>query len=322
MIGPANYQTRIIVLGASGFIGRWVARYLSALGADLYLVVRHKPSAEKIFTRYNIRGTVIQLDLTRLDQLPGLFQKIKPSITFNLAGYGVDRAERDHKLAYQLNANLVKAVCQAVNRHGDQHWPGRHIVHVGSALEYGEIAGNLAEDSTPFPTTLYGKSKLAGTRALVDCSQMNNVNGITARLFTVYGPGEHRGRLLPALFETAKIGLPLELTAGSQKRDFTYVEDIVDGLLRLGLTYGKPGEIVNLVTGHLTSVRDFVTSAAAVLQIPADNLKFGAIPTRVEEMAHDPVSNIRLQQLTGWLPTVSITSGVRRTADFFDSSNQ
>ena len=319
MIDFGRYQTRVVVLGASGFIGRWVARSLTALGAELFLVVRHQPSAEKIFARYDIRGTTVQLDLTRLDQLLPLFRDVQPAITFNLAGYGVDRAERDPRLAYLLNSDLVKALCQAINRHSDRQWAGRQLVHVGSALEYGEISGNLAEDSVPFPTTLYGKSKLAGTRALTDCCQRNNVNGLTARLFTVYGPGEHPGRLLPALLETAKSGQPLELTAGLQQRDFNYVEDVVEGLLRLGLTRGRPGEVVNLATGRLSSVRDFVTSAATALQIPAANLKFGAIPTRREEMAHDPVSNTRLQQLTGWLPPTGPGDGIRRTRNFFNS---
>ena len=81
------------------------------------------------------------------------------------------------------------------------------------------------------------------------------MRAVTARLFTVYGPGEHCGRLLPSLIEAARAEKPLELTAGTQLRDLTYVEDVAEGLLRLGLAQAEPGSVVNLATGHLTMVR-------------------------------------------------------------------
>jgi dTDP-glucose 4,6-dehydratase len=142
---------------------------------------------------------------------------------------------------------------------------------------------------------------------------------LTARLFTVYGPGEHSGRLLPSLLETAMSGNPLKLTAGSQQRDFTYVEDVAEGLLRLGLCQAKPGEIVNLATGKLTSVRHFAETAARILQIPSQALNFGQLPTRTEEMAHSEVSVERMRHLIGWVPTTEIAKGIRKTLEFENS---
>jgi nucleoside-diphosphate-sugar epimerase len=310
----ASYSSvRVVVLGASGFIGRWVARSLCGRDADVCLVVHHRAAAEPIFSRYSIRGDILELDLRESRTVQDLYRKIKPSITFNLAGYGVDRTERDEKTAYQINAHLVKVLCQIVTETRDAEWMGQDLVHVGSALEYGEIGGNLSEDSTPNPTSLYGKSKLAGTRYLTSCCQAQGIRGLTARLFTVYGPGEHQGRLLPSLLETAKSGQPLRLTAGTQKRDFTYIEDVAEGLLRLGLSTTQPGEAVNMATGQLTSVRSFTETAARILGIPDDRLEFGSLPTRAEEMDHAPVSVERLQRITGWVPSTSIAEGIRNT---------
>jgi nucleoside-diphosphate-sugar epimerase len=142
------------------------------------------------------------------------------------------------------------------------------------------------------------------------------MKGLTARLFTVYGPGEHEGRLLPSLLETAKTGKPLRLTAGQQRRDFTYVEDAADGLLRLGLSASEPGEVVNLATGTLNSVRAFAGIAADELEIPPDKLQFGAIPVRGEEMKHSEVSVKRLLLLTSWIPPTTITQGIQKTVSF------
>jgi nucleoside-diphosphate-sugar epimerase len=193
---------------------------------------------------------------------------------------------------------------------------GQDLVHVGSALEYGTVNGNLDEATEPSPTTLYGISKLAGTRSLAQYSRGTGLKGLTARLFTVYGPGEHDGRLLPSLLATAKNGGSLQLTPGQQKRDFTYVEEATEGLLRLGLTPAGDDKIVNIATGKLKSVRSFVDTAATVLSIPAEKLNFGAIPQRAEEMNHSDVTVERLRKLVSWIPTLSISDGILRTAEF------
>lgn len=309
-------DARVLVLGASGFIGRWASRALCRQGAKLYLVVRDRASAAQVFSRYGISGEVIAVDLEQIDMAAGIIGKIAPDVTFNLAGYGVDRSERDEKTAYLINAHLVKVICEILAKTRNPNWAGQDIVHAGSALEYGEIAGNLSEDSVVNPTTLYGKSKLQGTNLMSQCCREYQVKGITARLFTVYGPGEHPGRLLPSLLETARKGASLPLTSGTQKRDFTYVEDVAEGLLRLSVAQAKPGQVVNLATGRLTSVRSFSETAARILRISASKLQFGTIPTRVEEMQHDEVNIDRLRQLTAWAPHTSIAEGIHLAKDF------
>jgi nucleoside-diphosphate-sugar epimerase len=139
---------------------------------------------------------------------------------------------------------------------------------------------------------------------------------VTARLFTVFGPGEHPGRLLPSLITAAAAGMPVALSAGAQQRDFTYVEDVADGLLRLGATPDLTGTVVNLATGRLTSVREFAERAARVLEVPAERLQFGALPGHDGEMPHASVHVDLLRQLTGWVPGTSIEAGVSRTRAF------
>jgi nucleoside-diphosphate-sugar epimerase len=312
-----NYQSsytgvKIIVLGAGGFLGRWVARLLSASGAQLCLVVRDAASAEAIFAQYAIEGEVHVQDLRDAAQLQQLYQRYRPTITFNLAGYGVDQSERDEALAYQINAELITTLCQAIAAVQDPQWGGQALVHVGSGLEYGPIGGNLAESSVARPNSLYGQSKLAGTLALTQCCQQQGIKGLTARVFTVYGPGEPTTRLLPSLQKTLQTGEPVAMTTGLHQRDFSYVEDVAEGLLRLGLATALPGEIVNFATGRLVTIREFALTAAQVLGIPHEKLAFGALPTRPEEMAHDPVTLQRLQALIGWTPPTTIATGVQK----------
>lgn len=301
---------RALVLGASGFIGRWVAHALERQGAEVYPVVRSRSNAVALFAEYGISGEPVEADLTDDDSVRLVFEKVKPSVVFNLAGYGVDRSERDEALSSRINTRLVGVICESMQAQGIA-WPGQQMIHTGSALEYGVASGNLAEDSEPLPTTVYGESKLAGTVLLQEFSRRNGFRAVTARLFTVYGLGEHDGRLVPTLLAAARTGKPIELTAGTQKRDFTYVEDVVEGLLRLGLSNAAPGEIVNLATGHLESVRTFSDTAAQILGIPADLLQWGKLPSRGDDMAHLPVTIEKLRKVTGWVPQMGIEAGIQ-----------
>ncbi len=303
----------VLVLGASGFIGRWVARRLSATGARVTCAVRDVAAMQTVCSDYDIRAEIRPIDLRDSVALHDLVAELRPSVTFNLAGYGVDRSERDDALAWRINADLVGELGELTERYVGSDWRGQCLVHTGSALEYGTIGGHLPENAEPHPETLYGQTKLAGTRTLLAGPFRRTV---TARLFTVFGAGEHAGRLLPTLLAASRHGQPVPLSAGVQRRDFTYVEDVAEGLLRLGLLEAVPGGVVNVATGKLYSVREFAELAARVLHIPADRLEFGALPQLADEMPHETVSVERLRESIAWVPETSIADGVLRTAQF------
>lgn len=307
---------RALVLGGTGFVGRWVVRTLEAYGARVFMTARDVEAAESVASKYSIAAEIHRLDVSREGEVRELIRRTCPTILFNLVGYGIDRSERDEFEAYRINAFLLSTLCRSMAEVEDSKWSGQQIVHTGSALEYGIIGGDLNEGSVPDPTTQYGRSKLAGTYQLAHACEVQSLKGVTARLFTVYGAGEHPGRLLPTLIDSVDCTTPISLTEGKQERDFTYVEDVAEGLLRLGASRAEPGEVVNLATGKLESVHQFVLEAARVLTIDCDRLHFGALPSRSDDMYHEEVCVNRLRGLTGWLPSTSVREGVGRTRDF------
>ena len=310
----AYQQTRVLLLGGSGFIGRWVARALTQAGADLVIVVRSRSASSPVLERWRVNATLIETDLDREDSLTDVVAQVRPSIAFNLAGYGVDPAERDEATAYALNAQVVERLARRLAETADPSWRGLHLVHAGSALEYGAVSGVIGEDTRPNPTTLYGRSKLRGTELLADVCRRTGLRAVTARLFMVYGPGEHESRLLPLLIREAGGVGDVLLTSGEQRRDFTYVEDAAEGLLRLGVAGQPDGAVVNLATGRLTRVRDVIEGAAAVLGIGSQRLRFGSLPTRQDEMTGvTGVSISRLRGLTQWSPVTTVEAGLNRT---------
>jgi nucleoside-diphosphate-sugar epimerase len=307
---------RALVLGASGFIGRWVARRLVAARSHVTCAVREPAAFAEVARQWSVVGPVVAFDALSNRDARDLVLAAQPDVVFNLIGYGVDRTETNADVMHSINCDLVRRIVAAIADAGSTRWQGRRLVHIGSALEYGEVTGIVREDVTPMPHTDYGRTKLAGTLGLQEAARDRELSAVTARAFTVFGPGEHRGRLLPTIREAAAAGKTVRLSAGTQRRDFAYVEDVADGLLRIGASSGAPGEVVNLATGRLTSVREFAESAAAVYGLTADRLVFGAEPIRSDEMEIAGVDIDRLRTLTGWTPPGDLPPLLRRASSF------
>jgi nucleoside-diphosphate-sugar epimerase len=305
----------VLVFGATGFIGAWLTYRLLQIGSPLTVAARSANAAASLRAWSGGDMPFVTCDVCNDQSVRETLSRVRPHITFNLAGYGVDRNERDEAQAQRVNGRFVGVLCEAVAESRDPGWSGAALVHAGTQLEYGPVSGELSEQRLPRPTTLYGRSKLDGTERLQQCAEAHGLPAFTARLFNVYGPGERSGRLLPLLMDAATRGQPLPLTEGEQKADFVYVEDVAEGLLRIGLARGHPGEIVNLATGKLTSVRAFAERAAWLLGLPQHLLHFGALPQRAETLRYNAVSTARLRRLTGWTPPAEIDDGIRRTIE-------
>lgn len=302
---------RIMLVGAAGFIGRFVADALLRSGAALHAVLR---PGEPAAVRDQVpEERIHELDLCVPGGIHGLLDRVRPAVLFNLAGYGVGIDERDEHQARALNVEAVRAMAAALLALDLPAWVGPRLVHVGSAAEYGDVGGDLREQCPAHPVELYGRTKLAGTQALVDLATQHPGFAIVARLFTVYGPGERPGRLLPSLIEAARMQTEVDLSEGTQRRDFTYVEDVAEGLMRLGISTPPEPPIVNVATGRLSSVRSFVEQAARVLGIPDSALRFGVRAGGRFDLEHDPINLERLDRLLGWRPPTDIVEGVGRT---------
>lgn len=312
---PSAYRgTRVAVFGATGFIGRWVARRLTLEGADIVCFVRSPTRASEVFAQYGITASTVPFSLADPGAASELLRQESPEVTINLIAYGVNPADADPDRAFEVNAAFPDWLAGQV-ADLDRSWRGNALVHVGTQYEYGSTAA-LHEDTEPKPETAYGTTKLAGTQAVMRVSAETGLAAVTARVFNVIGPGEAPHRLLPLLARTAQSGEAIELTSGLQRRDFCLVHDVAEALLRLGCAAPLGGDPVNVGSGRTITVRELVVAAAHQLQIDPELLRFGARPDRAQEVLNPRVSVERLRHLTGWLPQTSLAEAITRTFDF------
>lgn len=320
--GLETYRdARVLVLGASGFIGRWVMRGLQEAGARAVAGARNPEACRAVLRSVGVDSVALPFDALEEGQVRTVLDEVQPDAVVNLVAYGVQPGDTDEALAERINADFPAVLASAVAARTPEA-PGavaNRLIHVGSQYEYGPRT-EMAEEDPCTPTTLYGRTKLEGTERVQEVCADTGLTALTVRLFNVFGPGEGEHRLLPSLMRAAHTGEPIQLTSGRQIRDFTYVEDVAEGLLRLGAAFPLDGDVVNLASGRPIALRELVSTVAHELRIPSQNLEFGARPDRAAEAAIVAASIERLRHLTGWTPPTQVATAIRRTVAFAQQS--
>lgn len=263
-------RRRVLLTGASGFLGHQVARQGLAVGVDLHALGR-SPGPGGV--------TFHQADLTEAGQIARVIQEIVPEAIIHCAAPGVAYGSMTYPemLAVAEGGNrALYGACATLTR------PPR-IVHVGSCFEYAPSSEPVDEDwpLEPVPKT-YGAAKVAASR--VAQAFADRLPIVLLRPFHVYGAGEAVQRLGPFLIGEARAGRTVPLTACEQCRDFLHVDDCAamlwDGLARMP---GSPGLTCrNLGSGHAIALREVVlalTEELASNGIAAD-CQIGALPYR------------------------------------------
>jgi dTDP-glucose 4,6-dehydratase len=317
MAMPSAESRRTLVLGASGSIGRWVVHELVRRGVEVHAQVRD-PRLLPPRLAAACAG-VVRCDLVPRASAAELVLRLEPELVLNLVGYGVAKDERDERLVLRLGSEVVGEIMTALETlHASS--PRVRLVQVGSALEYGPRPESLDERVACRPHTAYGRAKLEGTELALE-ARKRGLAALVARPFTVYGPHERPGRLVPTLLLARASQGRVALSSGEQRRDWIYVEDAARALVELAaldaqaLLAGRPpfdAPALNLASGVLTSVRDFALHCAQALAIAPGRLGFGDLPAPAEELHHPPVPVERLRAALGWTPPADHAENLRR----------
>ena len=280
---------KVLLTGATGFIGSHVARALLRAGHEVHAVIRGTSDRRRIS---DIERD-LRIHVGEMDQVP-----VEPDALVHLAWYAVP----GRYLAAPENRDCLAASLRLLQRIG-----GR-AVFAGTCFEFDTTLGRLREDSPTKPTTLYAECKDALRRQVVE-----RANAAWIRFFYQYGPWEDERRLVPSIIQALLRGEPADLSHGEQRRDFLHVEDVaaaVHAVVESDLTGA-----INIGSGEAPSVKEIALTIASFADRP-DLLRFGAIPANAAEPPLIVADNAKLRS-TAWARRYSLEEGLRQTFDWW-----
>jgi UDP-glucuronate 4-epimerase len=264
----------------------------------------------------------LKVDFADAEAFAGLHENFKPDYVVHLGAQTGVRYSLEHPEAY-VHSNLdgFASVLEAARR-----VPPKHLVFASSSSVYGADARVpfREEDDGGHPLSFYAATKKAGEAMAYSYAHTHGLNLTGLRFFTVYGPWG-RPDMTPMLFARAICdGTPLRLfNNGLYLRDFTYVDDIVDGVLKVllhpfagesGEKAAPPYRVFNLGHQQPVEMRRFVEMLEGLLGRRA-NIEL--LPPLATEMAATCADLSRIHAAVGYAPKVSLEEGLRRFVDWF-----
>ena len=299
---------RVLVTGASGFVGAAVVRRAVALGLRVTALVG--PSSDLARIAPLARDLeIVRVDITDFPLLTAAVSAARPDLCIHLAAAGGVVREDPLEVMMAANAMAPAHLARALAASGAQR-----LVTAGSSSEYGTVDGPMDESLACDPEEYYGVSKLAGGLLARNVGRETGLETAHLRLFSVYGPGEDPRRLVGSVMRSLVSGRPIDLTPGDQVRDFVYVDDVAEALLTAALAPALDGVTVNVGTGIQTTVRELclrVEEATGTEGL----LRFGALPYRAGERFSWRAATAHAERTLGWRARTSLADGLRLTAD-------
>jgi nucleoside-diphosphate-sugar epimerase len=301
---------RVLITGATGFIGSHLAERLLAEEAEVTLAVEPGVSKANIASILD-KVRVHEVDLRDDQAVRQLVRECQPRKVYHLAAVGVTEPGVDPRSAVQVNVigtlNLLEALRE---RNCDC------FVNTGTCYEYGHNTPPMHEDQMVDPINAYAASKSA---AWLFCNMYHRTRSfpaVTVRPFTIYGPRQSPRALIPQTILSALRGEDFEMTGGKQTRDFTYVEDVVEGYLRASLSEEAIGQTINLGAGEEHAIKDVVLKVLELMGKPVKPL-IGALPYRPREIWRLYADSSKARELLGWQPQISLEEGLRKTIAWY-----
>jgi nucleoside-diphosphate-sugar epimerase len=300
--------TRVAVTGAGGFLGSNLVVGLAARGAGVGALVR--PGRD---VRLDTDGvTVVQADVTDRASLDAAFAGLRPTHVVH-AAFTRGHPESPEAQARQLEVSVTGTanVLEAAVTHGVER-----IVHVGSSLEYGHRPEPLHEELALEPVTFRGAAKAAATSIVLKAAR-TGAPAVVVRPFSVYGPREPQGRLVPTAIRAALGGEALPLTEAGLRHDFVYVDDVVRAIVAALTTEpAAHGRVYNVGTGVQTTNEGLAALVGEVVGRPL-TVAVGAYARRDVDSASWVADVTRARDELGFEAAISLREGLELTVEWW-----
>jgi UDP-glucose 4-epimerase len=309
-----------MVTGAAGFIGSNLAERLTAVAPDSAFVLVDDLS---VGFRENLRSlegrkciSIEIADVCDREAMQVLMGDV--DVVFHLAVSCLRTSLADPHRSHDINAGGTLSTCLAAHRVGV-----KRFIYISSSEIYGTaLTAPMDEDHPCRPTTVYGASKLAGENYALAFLRTHGMPVTIVRPFNTYGPREPyagaRAEVIPRFILRCLRGEPPTIYGdGSQTRDFTFVDDTVEGIVRAAECDQLVGDVVNVAFGREVSISQIAEQVQKQVGGTATGLHY--MDARPGDVDRHYADITKARRLLDWSPRVELESGLARTIEWFEA---
>jgi len=304
---------RVLLTGGAGFIGSHLAERLLGVGQDVAVVDNLDDFYSPVIKRANLAAlqrapqfSFYELDVCQAAALRAVFARHRPELVVHLAARVGVRASLTQPWLYER-----------VNFHGTlallnlcREFPPQKFLFASSSSVYGNASPVPFSEDIPFclPISPYGVTKLAGEWLCRNFAEQTGVPTLCLRLFSVYGPRQRPDLVLHKFTRLIERGEEVPVLGdGSAARDYTYIDDILAGILAAIEYAGSRFEIINLGSNHPVSLNELLTLLEAKLGRLARRRQ---LPPSSADMRQTWASIEKAQRLLGYQPQTTLEDGI------------
>jgi len=293
---------KIMIMGASGFLGSWATRVLAS-DHEIYAILRKNSDSFRIANLDNIK--IIREDPELWFQL---IDNIKPDCILLLNWSGVENSSRNSDSQFSNVDNYHVLIDQAIKSKVPK------IIGFGSQAELGPVSNNILESQVDNPTTLYGKAKVECRKYGIEASKNSSTSFAWVRIFSTYGPMDSESWLIPSAILSLADSKPFDSTPGMQEWSFLHTYDFANAV-KLIVECDSIQTIYNLGNPETNTVSE-VLSLIGNMMGKGDLIQFGTIPYRSDQvMKLKPVCESLIK--LGWNPKITLEVGLKQTIDWY-----
>lgn len=307
---------KILVTGAAGFIGSHTAERLSAMGHDVIGLDNFNSYYDVSLKKMNAKalekagGKIITADLRD----PDTYDRLPVDINYIIHYAAQPGISASSSFEDYLTNNVI------ATKHLIDWALGlkelKMFVNIGTSSIYG-LEATFPEDVAPKPASFYGVTKLAAEQLVLQKSREKQMKACSLRLYSVIGPRERPEKMYTKLIKCGLENLAFPLYEGSEKhlRSFTYVGDIVDGVVSvIGKEDLVDGEIINLGTEVEHTTQEGID---AVQEILGKTIDLNVIPKRAGDQLRTKANIDKARRLLNYNPQTSLIDSVRSQVNWY-----
>jgi len=299
-------QPRILIIGGTGFIGYHLIKALRLKGWVVTSISLNQPPKQRYVEGVEYHTLDITVPNNGSDVLNNSFQYV-----VNLGGY------IDHKLFKDGGRDLIESHFAALQNIIEilPRNSLKRFVQIGSSDEYGNSPSPQHEDLREHPISPYSLGKVASTHFLQMLYRTEKFPAVILRLFLTYGPNQSTNRFLPQIIRGCLNDETFPVSAGEQIRDFCYVDDTVEAIIKALLADNINGHVINIASGKPTSIKSMIKEVHGI--IAQGSPVFGELPYRPGENMSLYANVNKSKELLGWEPRVFIKEGLKKTIESY-----